>query len=381
LNQIEGFEMTSNIQKPGLYLHIPFCLQKCAYCDFYSITDLSLVHEWILALEREITLYKDQWDAFDTLYIGGGTPSLLSETEIIRLFELLQKHFYFIEDTEITFETNPDDLSREKLILLKDLGITRISLGVQSFSDRELDFLGRRHTARQAGSALSWIRELGYRNLSIDLMYGLPDQEMSSWISTMKRALNFNPEHLSCYQITIHDGTKMGQLRAEGKLKALNEETERTFFFTTSEFLQQKGYIHYEISNFALTESNLSQHNCKYWQHIPYLGLGPGAHSFTGQERWWNIKSVKTYCQKLNNGLPPIEDKERLTEKQKKLEYLFLGLRTKAGIDLSLLENQEKTNRIIQELVNSNLMRVENCRLIPTLKGFAVADSLPLLFE
>ena len=331
------------------------------------------------SLEHEISFYKDNWESFDTLYLGGGTPSLLSETEISKLFELLQKHFYFIQDTEITFEANPDDLSRDKLILLKDLGITRISLGVQSFSDRELDFLGRRHTARQAEFALSLIRELGYRNLSIDLMYGLPDQEMSSWISTMIRTQDYKPEHLSCYQMTIHDGTKLGQLSAEGKLQTLDEEAERSFFLTTSEFLQQKGYSHYEISNFALDESNISRHNSKYWQHIPYLGLGPAAHSFTGQERWWNMKSVKAYCQKLNNGKPPIEDKETLTEEQKKLESLFLGLRTKAGVDLSLIDYHEKTNSVIQELTTSDLIKIENNRLIPTLKGFAVADSLSLL--
>jgi len=373
--------MTSNIQTPGLYLHIPFCQKKCAYCDFYSVTDISLIQEWLLALEREIWLYKDNWESFDTLYLGGGTPSLLGEAQSIKLFGLLQKNFHFIGDTEITFEANPDDLTREKLTLLKDLGVTRISLGIQSFSDQELGFLGRRHTARQAEFALSLIREIGYRNLSVDLIYGLPDQKMSSWISTLNRAQDFKPEHLSCYQMTIHEETLLGQLKAEGKLQALDEETERTFFFTTSEFLQQKGYIHYEISNFALDESNISRHNSKYWKHIPYLGLGPGAHSFTGQERWWNIKNVKTYCEKLNNGKLPIEDKEILTEKQKKLESLFLGLRTKTGIDLSLIDHQEKTNSIIQELTASDLIKIENNRLIPTLKGFAVADSLPLLFE
>lgn len=371
----------SKIEYPGLYLHIPFCQNKCAYCDFYSVTDLSLIQEWLLALEHEQWFYKDNWESFDTLYLGGGTPSLLGEAEIIKVFGLLRKHFHFIGDTEITFEANPDDLTREKLILLKDLGVTRISLGIQSFSDQELGFLGRRHTARQAEFALSLIRELGYRNLSVDLIYGLPDQEISSWISTLNRALDFKPEHLSCYQMTIYEDTLLGQLKAEGKLQALDQETDRTFFFTTSEFLLKKEYIHYEISNFASTESNLSRHNSKYWKHIPYLGLGPGAHSFRGRERWWNIKSVKTYCEKLNNGKLPIEDKEILTEEQKRFESLFLGLRTKAGIDLSLIDHREKTNSIIQELMTANLIKIENNRLIPTLKGFALADSLPLLFE
>ena len=371
--------MTSNVQKPGLYIHVPFCRKKCAYCDFYSISDLSLIQEWLLALEHEIRLYKERWGAFDTLYLGGGTPSLLGKAELRKVFGLLHQHFDFVEGTEITLEANPDDLTREKLRLLKDLGITRISLGAQSFNDQVLAFLGRRHTAAQAESALETIRDLGFENLSIDLIYGLPNQKISEWMNTMTHVLDFRPEHLSCYQMTIHGGTKMGQLHKEGRLQALDEDTEQIFFFTTSQFLQQKGYIHYEISNFAFTEWTLSRHNSKYWQHIPYLGLGPGAHSFTGQERWWNIKSVESYCQKLSNGKLPIEDKEILTEEQKRLESLFLGLRTKEGIDLSLIDYQETTNSIIQKLTSSNLIKIENNRLIPTLKGFAVADSLPLL--
>jgi oxygen-independent coproporphyrinogen-3 oxidase len=366
---------------PGLYVHVPFCLQKCIYCDFYSVTDLSAIHPWLKALEVEAALYTDHWESFDTLYLGGGTPSLLGETDLIRLFRLLRQHFSFVKDAEITVEVNPDDLTLGKLRLFKDLGVTRLSLGVQSFCDQELFSLGRRHTAGQAESALELIRGCGFKNLSIDLIYGLPDQGITQWKQSLKRVLDFKPEHLSCYQMTIHNETPLGQSLAEGKIHPPGEEKERAFFITTSEFLEHKGYIHYEISNFASSESHFSRHNTKYWQQTSCLGLGPAAHSYNGQERWWNIKSVKNYIARLENRLLPIEDREILTEEQKRLETLFLGLRTKAGFDLSIIDCSEKSFRIIEALMASDLVKIDHNRLRPTVKGFAVADSLPLLFE
>ena len=193
---------------PGLYVHIPFCKTKCPYCDFYSITDASLVLSYLVALDAEARLYRDRFPAFDSLFLGGGTPSLLDEAQLDALVASLRRHFTFAPDTEFTLEANPDDITADKLTLFRDLGINRLSLGVQSFDEAELRFLGRRHTARQTAAAIELIRAAGFTNLGLDLMYGLPGQSLDAWINTLETALSFNPEHLSCYQLTIEaDGT------------------------------------------------------------------------------------------------------------------------------------------------------------------------------
>ncbi len=370
----------SNYENPGLYIHVPFCRTKCLYCDFYSITSLSLIPDWREALLREILAYKDRCSVFDSLYLGGGTPSVLSERDLTTLFESLFRHFSFSPDTEITIEANPDDITREKLELLKALGVTRISLGVQSFDTRELRILGRRHTARQAEEALEKIRGCGFANLGVDLMYALPDQRASGWVRTMKRALDSKPEHLSCYQLTLHEETPFGKMLNEGRISPLGEEEERAVFLLTAKFLEQRGYIHYEIANFAREEAYVARHNGKYWHRTSYLGLGPAAHSFWEGVRWWNVKSVTTYCEMLATGALPVAGSERLSEEQQWLEYLSLGLRTREGIDLSLVRHQPGAEKILAQLQAANLVEVYGGRVIPTLEGFVVADSLPLLF-
>ena len=245
---------------------------------------------------REIVAYKDRFGTFDSLYLGGGTPSVLDDRDLATLFEGILRHFSFTPDTEITIEANPDDITREKLKLLKTLGVTRISLGVQSFDGSELLFLGRRHTARQTEQALEKIRECGFANVGLDLMYGLPGQQASGWIRNMTHALKFRPEHLSCYQLTLHDETLLGKMLAEGQIKALAEGDERGFFMLTAKFLEGRGYIHYEISNFARQKAYLARHNKKYWSRASYLGLGPAAHSLHENVRWWNVNCVQTYC-------------------------------------------------------------------------------------
>jgi len=300
-------------QTPGLYVHVPFCLTKCPYCDFYSVTSLAIIPDWLDALRKEVLIYKSRFTAFDSLYLGGGSPSLLSPRELSSLMGLLFHHFDFAADTEITIEANPDDITPEKLKCYRDMGINRISLGAQSFDDNALRYLKRRHTIRQTEKALEWIRAAGFSNMGMDLMYGFEGQSRAGWEETLRHALGFSPEHLSCYQMTIAGGTPFGKMLAEGRITPVGEEVERDFFLLTSEFLEENGYIHYEISNFAVDEKHPCRHNRKYWGHIPYLGLGPAAHSFLENCRWWNIRSVKDYCRMLSDGRLPVDGREVLT--------------------------------------------------------------------
>jgi oxygen-independent coproporphyrinogen-3 oxidase len=371
--------MNTNSSLPGLYIHVPFCEGKCPYCDFYSTDDSTLIPAWIKALEKEIHFYKETLNNFDTLYLGGGTPSLLSNDDLEKLRNNIHKYFSFVPDSEITIEANPGDLNPDKLKQFKALGFNRISLGVQSFDDTVLRFLNRRHTAKQAEKAVADIRNAGFENLSIDLMYSVPGQGKNEWIKTLEKALSFSPEHFSCYQLTIKEGTPFFVLKENGEFKVPVGEEES--FLLTSDILEENGYIHYEVSNFAKSANLFSSHNQKYWQHIPYLGLGPSAHSFMDDTRWWNVSSVKEYINVLNKGSRPIEEKEKIGKKEKKLESLFLGFRTKQGIALGALKEYKKVEIVLNRLIESGLIEMQGDRAVPTKKGFLVADRLPLMFD
>lgn len=364
----------------GLYIHVPFCPSKCPYCDFYSHTDHSLIPRWLKALEREIGFYQDSFPVLDTLYLGGGSPSVLSEPQIENLLELIRERFHLEADSETTIEVNPNDLNPSKLKTYRDFGINRISLGVQSFDPRELLFLRRRHTTGEALGALEEIRKAGFANLGIDLIYGLPGQEINQWLATLEKALTFRPEHLSCYQLTIAKGTLFWGQKEKGRLQPITESEEEDFFLTTSKFLKDHGYLHYEISNFAREEKYFSRHNQKYWQRQTCLGLGPAAHSFQGNRRWWNVRSLIQYCRVLEEGKLPVEEQEELTQEQVHLELISLGLRTRAGLDLRQLGNNLNLETILPKLIENGWVRVSGNHLVPTLQGFLVADRLPLLF-
>lgn len=363
---------------PGLYIHIPFCRSKCPYCAFYSIASPSLIPRWLQALKQEINYYEGRFDKFDSLYMGGGTPTFLKIRDLAHIMESLFIHFNFAHDTELTLEANPCDLTREKANSLKDLGFTRISLGVQSFEDNALSFLGRRHTAVQSKEALMVLRSAGFENIGLDLIYGFAGQTLESWVKTLKQAIKFKPEHISCYQLAIEKKTLFGRLYEEGILAPPCEESERLFFLTTSHFLKDHGYIHYEISNFAKNDSLVSRHNCKYWHHTPYLGLGPSAHSFQNSTRWWNLRSVKRYCEMLENRKAPIEGHENLTDDQWKLEEVSLGLRTSQGVDLKKITLNPEQKDMLSTLRDSGFFKIIENRLLPSQKGFLVADRLPL---
>lgn len=367
------------MRNSGLYVHVPFCRTKCIYCDFYSITQIDLVGAWLEALEREARLRETTMAGFDTLYVGGGTPTVLGSEGLTRLFAVLRAHFAFSEDAEITVEANPDDASRDLLTLLKSLGVNRLSFGVQSFDDAELLFLERRHDAAGARAALDAAIGAGFSNIGLDLIYGLPGQTKKRWLASLEEALSFSPAHLSCYQLTLEGKTPLTLLAGSGKVALPGEERERSLFLATSRYLEERGFVHYEVSNFAASEDLPCRHNEKYWTHVPYLGLGPSAHSFDGSRRWWNHRSLRDYCIALARGEAPVEDSEKLTPDQIGLERCYLGLRTRRGVALADLP--DRSMPMVRQLRKARLVRVRGNRLVPSNRGFLVADSLPVLLS
>jgi len=375
-----------NLEKnPGLYIHIPFCVRKCLYCDFYSSTSISAVPEFLSALFKELGMYRDRFDAFDTLYIGGGTPSLLSLKQLRDILTRVQKTFDLIADSEITVEANPADLDQPSLESMREIGINRINIGIQSFDDKVLAFLRRRHSAKQAISAIEISRKAGFQNIGLDLIYGVPGQDVGLWLDTLKQALAFSPEHLSCYQLTLEAETPLGKRYRAGEFLMPGGELQYEFFMKTSQFLEDAGYVHYEVSNFARGMEYASKHNQKYWDHSPYLGLGPSAHSFQNNRRWWNHRSVNQYLSAIDAGNIPVEETEVLTIEQMRLEALYLGLRTKKGISLWDFENRyqydlsAEKKEMINKLRDEGLISIQDGRLYPTQAGLAVADSLALI--
>lgn len=364
------------MKAPGLYIHIPFCRSKCPYCAFFSVASQSLIPRWAEALKKEVTLYEGRFNRFDSLYFGGGTPSMLDTRVLAGLMDYILVHFDFDPDSEVTIEANPCDLTPEKIRALKDMGFNRVSLGIQSFDDNVLSFLGRNHTAKQAEKALTGLRRFGFKNVSMDLIYGFAGQGGENWIKTLNRAVAFQPEHLSCYQLTIEKKTLFEQWKEKGLLQRLSENEESSSFLTTSQVLDQSGYVHYEISSFARKEAWASRHNQKYWEHAPYLGLGPSAHSFFESSRWWNVRSIRKYCEALESGRPPVEGSENLSEEQLRIESVMLGLRTNNGFDEKMIPNGHQFRNMLPGLLNAGFLSVDNGRVLPTRKGFLVADYL-----
>jgi oxygen-independent coproporphyrinogen III oxidase len=387
---------------PGLYIHIPFCLWKCAYCGFYSITDRSLIPAFRSALRREMALYRGWATSFDTLYIGGGTPSVLPEGNLEGLIADIQASFAIATDAEITVEANPADITESLLAALRRSGVNRLNVGVQSFDDDSLALLGRRHTALQAIGAIQRVHDAGFVNIGLDLIYGLPSSPaegangdmmphrvpicspLTTWLATLNTAISLNPDHLSCYQLTLEEGTPLTERYLRGEVILPDESRQADFFLRTAQILEESGYRHYEISNFA-RHGRESRHNRKYWNHVPYLGLGPAAHSFSGRERRWNRNSVDAYIGDLESGREPIEAREILSDEQLRLEALFLGFRTRRGICLEAFKARYGRNLLadkgdmIERLSGEGLVEIRDGFLRPTRSGMAVADSLALI--
>lgn len=336
---------------------------------------------WGEALLREADLYRDRFQRFDTLYVGGGTPSGLPREGFRRILSGLRDRFSFAEDGEVTVEVNPEDVTRDSALFWRDEGISRVSVGVQALDDACLKTLGRRHTSRRALEALEILRRAGFANLSVDLMWGLPDQSVSRWVETLEATLAYSPEHCSCYELTLEEGTPLTAMVKAGRLQLPDEEKACEFFERTSDFLQSRGYIHYEISNFARSEALVCRHNMKYWHHGPYLGLGPAAHSFDGRRRWANVSSVREYGQSLSDGRAPLDFLEELTPGQLRLETLLLGFRMHLGVPLAVVGEEETPNGALSRAVAEGLLELRDGYAVPTRKGWLMADSLPLLFS
>ena len=371
--------------KPGLYIHIPFCDTKCGYCDFYSITNNSLRPSFLPALLKEIKHYNSalfKTVPFDTIYLGGGTPSLLEPDELNQILNILYKRFPIAEDCEITIEVNPGTINEEKLIFYKSVGINRLSIGIQSFNNEELKMLGRIHDNKQAIHTFKLARKAGIENISIDLIYALPDQSIASWNSSLIQGLALMPDHISAYNLTFEEGTPFYKQLSAGKLKAQNEDTEIQFYSETMNTLKKNGFIQYEVSSYAKSESYISRHNYKYWNHTNYLAFGPSAHSYWDGKRWANIRSISKYIKGLTDGMEIIDFSENIEQDTMIFEKIMLGLRTREGINLKEFKSKFKHSfldahaHINKNLVENGFAIIDNDFFKLTPKGMMVCDEI-----
>ncbi len=371
----------------GLYVHIPFCARKCPYCDFYSITDDSLQTPYVEALLREIQQHAPHAPIFDTLYLGGGTPSILETKAIERIIDAVSSAYRLQAQTEITIEINPGTINERKLSAYCRAGINRINIGVQSFEPANLNFLGRIHNAAESVAAVTAARKAGFGNIGIDLIYGLPGQSSAAWQADLVQALELQPEHLACYILTYESGTPLDKARRKGGVIPLAENRSARLFTLTQQFLAAHGYEQYEISNFVRSDHRnpgvyRSRHNRKYWSMASYLGLGPAAHSYESPERWWNLAQVPAYIAALKAGRRPIAGRERLTREQQVMEALYLGLRQTAGIDVAAFEKRfavdfrEHLGKPLTEMAREGVLTLTNGRCALTNKGMRLLDSV-----
>lgn len=370
----------------GIYIHIPFCKQACNYCNFHFSTSLRFKNELIAALLKEITLKppifaNDVSLEIETIYFGGGTPSLCSTDEIRSINETIRKYYRVSEQAEITLEANPDDLNAEKLISLKEAGINRLSIGVQSFFEEDLQWMNRAHNAQQAIDNLLLARNY-FENITADLIYGTPGLTNEKWQNNVERMIAMDIPHLSCYALTVEPKTPLQKLIEQHKREDVNPDKQSEQFLLLMKWMKENGYEHYEISNFAKPGFR-SRHNSAYWQGKPYLGIGPSAHSFNGEVRWWNIANNAKYIESLNKGVIPFEE-EILTPTQKLNEYIMISLRTMEGIDLRRVDEKQK-QRILKEsdhYLKDQLMIIDGDFLKLSPEGRLLADGIAAnLFE
>jgi len=377
---------------PGfLYIHIPFCIRKCIYCDFLSVTyDESYAKEYVDALCKELVLKKDSAGALKTIYIGGGTPSVLPEESFNQLFRSIRNNFEFSSGIEITVEANPGTLNESKIEALFSLGVNRISIGVQSFNDNELKTLGRIHSSDDAVKSIELIKKAGINNFSIDLMYGIPGQAMNSWKDTLSRAVGFSPKHISSYELTPEKGTPLyemiepapplnsplGKGGHRGVIKMPDEELVLDMYNFAIDYLASGGYEHYEISNFALRGFRCI-HNLNYWDRGEYIGAGAGAHSFINGVRSKNTGDIKKYMETVNNGIIPEIESMRLTRTDEIKEFIFLGLRKTEGITIT--KAKELGLNIpdsCKELIDEGYLEMNENYLRLTRKGIAISNTI-----
>lgn len=376
----------------GLYIHIPFCKSRCIYCGFYSTTSLQLQDRYVEALCREMEMRsKDgkkqrndgERERISTIYLGGGTPSLLSEANLHRLFDAIGNTFSLADLEETTIECNPDDITEDYASMLSRLPVNRVSMGAQTFSDDRLHFLHRRHTAEEVGLAVERLRNVGIENISIDLMFGFPGETLDDWQQDINAALSLDVEHISAYCLMYEEGTPL--YRMANTLKPIDDETERLMYDTLIDRLSRADYEHYEISNFARVRKShdakrsslRSLHNSNYWNSTPYIGLGAAAHSFDIVSRQWNISNIHTYIESIEQGIVPCE-REIIDADTRYNDLITTALRTREGIILSSLKEKYRHYLLdnAKSAIERGLLTIDDDRIHLTRQGLFVSDDV-----
>ena len=366
----------------GIYIHIPFCKKRCIYCDFFSTTQSEKKPAYVQALCKELEIRKDYLggEIIETIYLGGGTPSQLSQEELVQIFSYIYKVYQVKEDAEITLEANPDDLTTEYINMLRQLPINRISMGIQTFQEETLQLLHRRHTAQQAVEAFQRCREAGFRNISIDLMYGLPGETLEAWKADLQQAIRLHPEHISAYHLIYEEGTALRRLKEQQQVEEADEDLSVSLFSTLIDELTQAGYQHYEISNFCLSDLH-SRHNSSYWTGKKYLGCGPSAHSFNGTSRQWNVASLNKYIEAIEQGKPDYEIEE-LDLYTRYNDFVLTSIRTCWGMSLTDLRSTFGDTiyhyclRMAKPHIREGVLEICEDVLKLTRKGIFVSDGI-----
>jgi oxygen-independent coproporphyrinogen-3 oxidase len=373
-----------------LYIHIPFCIKKCIYCDFYSIPFKSqIAGDYIKALCREIELRKDVGGDLTTIYIGGGTPTILSEKEITGLLQAMRDNYAIDPDAEITIEANPRTISEDKAKKLLDSGINRISIGIQSLIDKELIILGRSHNAEDAIKAVKDVRSAGFKNISIDLIYGIPflssqesgvrsqELQIKNWEYSLQKALELSPEHISTYELTPEKNTPLYEDIKMGRIIMPDEGVISEMYYTGIDILKEHGYVHYEISNLAKPGYEC-RHNLNYWNRGKYLGIGTGAHSFFNRKRIANVRDIKHYIEGINDDKIPVAEEHYITNDEASREFIFLGMRKTDGIDMKLLPDKKRVlmKKAVEDLAFHGLVEVKDNYLRLTRKGLLLSNEV-----
>jgi len=372
----------------GLYIHIPFCLKKCGYCDFYSLTRMEYRDRFVSALLAEMEILSSGFREmhFDTVFVGGGTPTTLDISQLEAIWEKLYAHFSIDPAGEFSIEANPGTVDFSKLSTLRRMGFNRLSLGVQSFFEEDLQFLGRIHTPGDVQESFSAARKAGFENINLDLMTAFPGLTLERFRKTLQMAVNLEPEHISCYTLIFEPGTPFYQRMKRGDLGPLNDEQEARFYEAAQQELSHYGYEPYEISNFARGREYRCRHNLKYWEHQPYLGLGPSAHSFVSPRRWWNVRSLPEYQKKLERNILPVAAQENLDPETLEFEYIFLHLRMREGIDITDYRRRfhsdfvGKYREVLQPYFHQGVLEQKENRLKLTSRGWLLADQVAASF-
>ena len=365
----------------GVYIHIPFCKQACYYCDFHFSTSLKKKDQLISALAKELQLRKDEFknSTVETIYFGGGTPSLLSIEELQFLIDTVHKNYTVATSLEITLEANPDDLFEEKIIELSQSPINRLSIGIQSFYEKDLKLMNRAHNSEEAKKCLEVATQY-FDNISLDLIYGIPNSTSQEWLTNIKTALSFGVPHISSYALTVEPKTALANFIEKGIIDDVDDEVAHQQFHQLIEKLEDAGFEHYELSNFA-KPGYYSKNNSAYWLGKPYIGIGPSAHSFNGHRRAWNVKNNSIYIKKIENNQLPLET-ETLTKNDKYNEFVMTGLRTVWGINLDQVTNKfglhyhDYLLKQAQFYISEQLLYIDNGSLKATKKGKFLTDGI-----